>query len=62
MRWEARQLQELLYRDGDDGFGKIVPVVLPGGRVEDLPDWVLPVRRHHLVRRRGAGRPGGPGA
>ena len=42
VRWEARQLQELLYRDGDDGFGKVVPVVLPGGQVEDLPDWVLP--------------------
>jgi len=42
VRWEAKQLQELLYRDGDDGFGKIVPVVLPDRRVEDLPDWVLP--------------------
>lgn len=42
VRWESRQLQERLYRDWEDGFGKIVPVVLPGGRIEDLPDWVLP--------------------
>ena len=42
VRWEARQLQELLYQDGHTGLSKIVPVVLPGGRVEDLPDWILP--------------------
>src|SRR5664279_1223515 len=42
VRWETLQLKELLYRSQDEGFQKIVPVVLPGGRVEDLPDWVLP--------------------
>ena len=26
VRWEARHLQELLYADWEDGFGKIVPV------------------------------------
>jgi len=43
VQWEARQLEELLYRDWAGGSRKIVPVVLPGGQVEDLPDWVLPV-------------------
>ncbi|MEV4510548.1 CHAT domain-containing protein [Dactylosporangium sp. NPDC049525] len=42
VRWEARQLQEMLYADFQAGTRKIVPVVLPGEDAADLPDWVLP--------------------
>ncbi|MFI7430062.1 tetratricopeptide repeat protein [Micromonospora sp. NPDC049836] len=43
VRWEARQLQELLYADVEEGTRKIVPVLLPGGEETDLPDWLHPV-------------------
>ena len=43
VRWEARQLQELLYADVEAGTRKIVPVLLPGGEESDLPDWLDPV-------------------
>ncbi|MGW3603291.1 CHAT domain-containing protein [Micromonospora sp. NPDC005161] len=42
VRWEARQLQELLYADMETGTQKIVPVLLPGGEETDLPDWLQP--------------------
>ncbi|MEV0430026.1 toll/interleukin-1 receptor domain-containing protein [Micromonospora sp. NPDC050495] len=43
VRWEARQLQELLYADVEEGTRKIVPVLLPGGEETDLPDWLHPM-------------------
>jgi tetratricopeptide (TPR) repeat protein len=43
VRWEARQVQELLYRDRDAGRRRVLPVLLPGRTVEDLPDWLTPV-------------------
>jgi hypothetical protein len=43
VRWEARQLQELLYTNFEDGLRRVLPVVLPGGQTEQLPDWLLPV-------------------
>jgi hypothetical protein len=43
VRWEARQLQELLYADVAEGMRKVIPVVLPGGNSADIPDWLFPV-------------------
>src|SRR4051812_12593750 len=39
VRWEAGSLRELLYATGEAGLRKVLPVVLPGGRREDLPGW-----------------------
>ncbi|GIJ62515.1 hypothetical protein Vau01_100310 [Virgisporangium aurantiacum] len=41
--WEARQLQELLYTDSDEGIRMILPVILPGDDATGLPDWLHPV-------------------
>ncbi|HZN18176.1 MAG TPA: CHAT domain-containing protein [Micromonosporaceae bacterium] len=43
VRWEARQLMELLYADAEAGRRKVVPVILPGGDEAGLPDWSSPV-------------------
>ncbi|GAB4081756.1 CHAT domain-containing protein [Modestobacter muralis] len=43
VRWETKFLREILYRDDQEALQKVVPVVLPGGRREDLPDWVHPM-------------------
>ncbi|WP_204009099.1 toll/interleukin-1 receptor domain-containing protein [Virgisporangium aurantiacum] len=43
VQWEARQLQELQYRDATEGTRKIIPVVLPGEDAAGFPDWLHPV-------------------
>jgi hypothetical protein len=43
VRWEARLLKERWYADPEAGLRSILPVVLPGGDTEGLPDWLLPV-------------------
>ncbi len=43
VRWEARQLQELLYADVEEGRRKIIPVILPGGSADNVPNWLFPV-------------------
>ncbi|HEX8344070.1 MAG TPA: CHAT domain-containing protein [Actinoplanes sp.] len=42
VRWEARLLQERWYADQEAGLRSIVPVILPGGGADGLPDWLLP--------------------
>ncbi|GAA2395439.1 hypothetical protein GCM10010170_110200 [Dactylosporangium salmoneum] len=46
VRWESRLLQELLFADPDGGFRKVLPVVLPGRSVDELPAWVQPMAGH----------------
>lgn len=40
VRWEAAQLRKLVYEDPERALDRIVPVVLPGGSAENLPDWL----------------------
>jgi tetratricopeptide (TPR) repeat protein len=43
VRWEARQLQERLYADPENGIREVIPVILPGDEAAGLPDWVHPI-------------------
>ncbi|WP_460916864.1 CHAT domain-containing protein [Plantactinospora veratri] len=43
VRWEARLLKERWYADPEAGLRSILPVVLPDGDVDGLPDWLVPV-------------------
>jgi hypothetical protein len=45
VRWEARRLRDILYRDGEQGLAEVVAVVLGDGSPEDLPDWLTPASR-----------------
>lgn len=40
VQWEARLLRKLVYEDPGAALDRIVPVVLPGGSPDDLPDWL----------------------
>ena len=42
VRHEASLMKELLYAEGNEGRQKLIPVVLPGRDVTELPDWLLP--------------------
>jgi hypothetical protein len=46
-QWEARMLREEFYRDEAQARARILPVVLPGGRVEDIPVWLNPTSATH---------------
>ncbi|GAB7192887.1 hypothetical protein NUM3379_35960 [Kineococcus sp. NUM-3379] len=48
VEWEARLLRDLVARDEERAREVLVPVVLPGGSVEDLPDWLTPTIRTHF--------------
>jgi len=41
VQWEARLIRDAFYRD-QSALQRFVPVVLPGGRVEDVPDFLAP--------------------
>jgi tetratricopeptide (TPR) repeat protein len=45
VRWEARRLRDILYRDREVGLAEVVAVVLGDGSPEDLPDWLTPASR-----------------
>ena len=45
VKWEARLLRDVLYRDGEPDLTEVVSVVLPGGTADDLPDWLTPASR-----------------
>jgi tetratricopeptide (TPR) repeat protein len=45
VKWEARRLRDILYRDGEEGLAEVVGVVLGDGTADDLPDWLTPASR-----------------
>ena len=47
VQWEARLIRNLLYRDQPEGRSCVLPVLLPGATVEDLPDWLTPTTSTH---------------
>jgi len=40
VRWEARALKDAFYFDDSAARDRILPVLLPGRTIEDLPDWL----------------------
>jgi hypothetical protein len=46
---EAAALRELLYRDRRTWLRKVLPVILPGRSVDDLPEFVQPVTASHFI-------------
>jgi hypothetical protein len=42
VRWEARALKDAFYSNHAAARDRILPVLLPGRTVEDLPDWLSP--------------------
>jgi TIR domain len=50
VRWEAGLIRALMYEDQRAARRRIIPVVLPGTTVKDLPDWLTPATcTHYLV-------------
>ena len=50
VQWEARLIRERCFRDQTAGLQWAVPVVLPGGAVDDIPLWLFPTTvTHYLV-------------
>ncbi|WP_405992815.1 SEFIR domain-containing protein [Streptomyces sp. NBC_00986] len=47
VQWEALLLREVVYKDHAASLDWIVPVVLPGGSVDDLPLWLEPHTTSH---------------
>ncbi|HEU5476193.1 MAG TPA: toll/interleukin-1 receptor domain-containing protein [Actinophytocola sp.] len=48
---ETAALRELLYRDRRTWLGRVLPVVLPGGSLDELPTFVQPYSGSHFVLR-----------
>ena len=42
VRWEARIIRDAIYRDQAGARRKFLTVLLPGGRMEDIPDFLEP--------------------
>jgi WD40 repeat protein len=49
VQWEARQIRDRIYADQRAGLQIVLPVVLPGGSVTDLPAWLAPNSTTHYV-------------
>jgi hypothetical protein len=49
VRWEVRLIRELSYADHRMGLAKVLPVVLPGRDVSEIPFWLGPTTRTHYV-------------
>ncbi|MFD5552633.1 toll/interleukin-1 receptor domain-containing protein [Streptomyces sp. NPDC127068] len=49
LQWELGQLRELLHADSETWVPKILPVVLPGERMEDLPLFLRPYTMDHYL-------------
>jgi hypothetical protein len=47
VQWEARQIRERIYGDQRAGLQIVLPVVLPGASVDDLPAWLTPRSTTH---------------
>jgi SEFIR domain-containing protein len=46
---EAAALRDLLYRDRQTWLRKVLPVILPGRSVDDLPEFVQPFTASHFI-------------
>jgi hypothetical protein len=42
VQWEAALIRNVLYSDPKGSRARILPVILPGRGIEDLPDWLTP--------------------
>jgi hypothetical protein len=42
VRWEVRALKDVFYADHAAARDRILPVLLPGRTIDDLPDWLSP--------------------
>jgi hypothetical protein len=51
VRWEVRLIRELSYADHLVGLAKVLPVVLPGRDVSEIPFWLGPTTRTHYAVR-----------
>lgn len=49
IRWEARLIREEVFTDEDAALGRFLPVVLPGGSVDDIPTWMGPATHTHYL-------------
>jgi WD40 repeat protein len=47
VRWEARLLKDAFYTNHAAARDRILPVLLPGRTIEDLPDWLSPGAATH---------------
>lgn len=47
VKWEARYIREAAYRDQGMGRSKFLPVLLPGGNLEDIPTMFSPHSATH---------------
>jgi WD40 repeat protein len=48
VRWEARLIADKLYNEDDQEFLEhVLPVILPGRSVDELPNWLTPQMRTH---------------
>jgi hypothetical protein len=51
VQWESMQIRDRLLADQRAGLRLVLPVVLPGCSVDDIPVWLAPVAAtHYLVR------------
>jgi hypothetical protein len=51
VQWESRLLREMRYRNPEDARRRQLPVVLPGGSADELPDWAGPAGSTRYVVR-----------
>jgi WD40 repeat protein len=52
VRWEARLIEDKLFNEDDEHFlDQVLPVVLPGRSVGELPNWLTPRMRTNFVVR-----------
>lgn len=49
VQWEARLIRDRLYADQQAGLQLVLPVLLPGCSVVDLPSWLAPASATHYV-------------
>ena len=49
VRWETRLILELSYADPADGLARVLPIVLPGRSVDEIPFYLGPTSRTHYV-------------
>jgi len=47
VQWEARLIRDRFYADQEIGLQSIVPVILPGCSVDDIPLWLSPAATTH---------------
>ena len=57
---EAAVLRDLLYGDRETWLSRILPVILPGRSVDELPAFVQPASASHLLQSIGSNGAAGP--